>query len=468
MTIHLKRTSDNFVGERHRPAFHFTPPKNWMNDPNGLVHHNGEYHLFYQHNPFGREWGHMHWGHAVSRDLISWKHLPLALCEEEDGDTLMFSGSVVVDHLDSSGLSRSGAPAMVALYTANRGALTKNKIQTLNLAWSLDCGRTFEKNPGNPLIDLGSSKFGDPKVFWHEPSKRWIMVAIEGELQGKALFWGSANLFDWDILGEFGDQLTAPGIWECPDLFPLSVDGGKYHRWVLITSVVHPTPTGGTELSNIAFVGDFDGTSFVRDRSVPVRRIHHGQSYASATFNDVPDGRRLLMAWIPESADLRGQRVWTGAQTMPRELSLKQSYEGLVVSQLPASEIQMLRGTQTETPEGRELEISADFEATGSAPLGLEVLKGKGKGSPVRIGWDPIRAELFIICSEGHRVAAPLAPHNGRISLSILVDRSIIEVFANEGIVSLTAISYPNPDNYQTSWFGHPPLRMVGWPLHTR
>ncbi len=210
-----------------RPQFHFTPAKNFMNDPNGLVFLDGEYHLFYQHNPEGDRWGHMSWGHAVSRDLLRWEHLPLAMREE--GGIMIFSGSAVVDRANTSGLcGASGDACLIAIYTGHT-----EKRQTQNLAFSHDRGRTWTKYAGNPVIDLGRGDNRDPKVFWHAPTKRWVMVTVLAGPRKVRLF-SSIDLKTWTMLSEFGPAGATGGAWECPDLFPLPVDGNANEvRWVL-------------------------------------------------------------------------------------------------------------------------------------------------------------------------------------------------------------------------------------------
>ena len=248
--------------ERWRPQFHFTPERNWMNDPNGLVFYRGRYHLFYQHNPWSDRWGHMSWGHAVSRDLVHWEHRPVALWEENE--TMIFSGSAVVDWRNTSGLGRPGQPALVALYT---GHSTKRPHQTQHLAWSSDGGETWTKYVGNPVLDLGEADFRDPKVFWHEPTRRWIMV-VAWPPRRQVRFYASNDLRNWWHLGDFGPEGCTDGVWECPDLFPLVVEGvkGRSH-WVLVVSVSSGAPAGGSGIQY--FVGHFDGQRFSLDPSYP-------------------------------------------------------------------------------------------------------------------------------------------------------------------------------------------------------
>ncbi len=263
--------------EPWRPQFHFSPARNWMNDPNGLVFFAGEYHLFYQYNPFGDRWGHMSWGHAVSRDLVHWEHLPVALFEE--GGVMIFSGSAVVDWRNTSGFGRPGRPPLVAIYTGHH---TDKPRQNQHIAWSLDRGRTWTKYAGNPVLDIGEADFRDPKVFWHAPTRRWVMV-VAWPVQRKVRFYASPNLKEWTHLSDFGPAGSTAGIWECPDLFPLPVQrdrpgdpressraerpASRTSRWVLIVNVGSGAPAGGSGCQY--FVGDFDGTRFRLDPSYP-------------------------------------------------------------------------------------------------------------------------------------------------------------------------------------------------------
>jgi sucrose-6-phosphate hydrolase SacC (GH32 family) len=244
--------------EPFRPQFHFTPEKNWMNDPNGMVFYEGEYHLFYQYNPFGDKWGHMSWGHAVSPDMVHWKHLPLALAEE-DG-VMIFSGSAVVDWKNSSGFGQAGKPPLVAIYTGYRAS---DNLQFQCIAYSNDKGRTWTKYPGNPVINLNSKDFRDPKVQWHEPTQRWIMT-VSLSVEHKVRFYGSTNLKEWTLLSEFGPAGATSGVWECPDLFELRVEGTNEKRWVLVVNIGSGSVAGGS--GGQYFVGQFDGTRFVAEQ----------------------------------------------------------------------------------------------------------------------------------------------------------------------------------------------------------
>ncbi|MEU8470278.1 GH32 C-terminal domain-containing protein [Streptomyces sp. NPDC029006] len=244
--------------ETYRPQFHFTPEKNWMNDPNGLVYYKGEYHLFYQYNPNGTSWGDMSWGHAVSKDLVHWKELPLAL--SYDDKEMVFSGSAVVDWGNTTGFGTKKNPPMVAIYTSYSKT---TGIQAQSIAYSTDRGRTWTKYQGNPVIDIGSKDFRDPKVQWYAPTKSWLMT-VSMSAEHKVRFYSSKNLKDWKLLSEFGPSGAMGGVWECPDLFPLVVDGNKKKiKWVLVVNINPGGIAGGSAAQY--FVGDFDGKKFTAD-----------------------------------------------------------------------------------------------------------------------------------------------------------------------------------------------------------
>jgi len=244
--------------EPYRPQFHYTPAKNWMNDPNGLVYFKGEYHLFYQHNPDGNDWGNMSWGHAVSSDLVHWKELPLAIPHDEN--EMVFSGSAVIDYQNTTGFGSKANPAMVAVYTSAR---RDRPGQDQALAYSLDRGRTWTKYEGNPVLDLDNEEFRDPKVQWHAPTKSWLMTVVKAT-ERKVAFYSSKDLKEWTHLSDFGPQGAVGGVWECPDLFPLPVDGNtKKRKWVLVVSLNPGHLYGGSGTQY--FLGDFDGTTFTPD-----------------------------------------------------------------------------------------------------------------------------------------------------------------------------------------------------------
>lgn len=257
--------------ERYRPQYHFTPARNWMNDPNGLVFYEGEWHLFYQYNPLGNTWGHMSWGHAVSRDLVHWQHLPVALAEENG--IMIFSGSAVVDWKNTSGFGQGGRPPLVAIYTGAREG-----HQAQYLAYSTDRGRSWTKYAGNPVLDIGSGEFRDPKVFWYEPQQKWVMVLVKA-MERKVSFYASKDLKQWSHLSDFGPAGAVGGVWECPDLFELPIEGEPGQtRWVLDVDLNPGAIAGGS--GGQYFIGHFDGTRFTAEASGSTPALPQGEPVA--------------------------------------------------------------------------------------------------------------------------------------------------------------------------------------------
>jgi fructan beta-fructosidase len=293
--------------EQYRPQFHYTPARNWMNDPNGLVFYRGEYHLYYQYNPSGITWGNISWGHAVSTDLVHWRELPVAI--PQDDTEYVFSGSVVVDKDNTSGFGTRDNPPLVAIYTS---AFKASGIQAQSLAYSTDGGRTFTKYAGNPVIDIGSHNFRDPKVFWYEPSHTWLMV-VALSADRKVRFYSSPDLKTWTALSDFGPAGAVEGVWEVPDLFPLAVDGNRHNvKWVLVVNLNPGAIAGGSGAQY--FTGQFDGTRFTSDDpptytppSGTVLADFEGSSYAPWT---VTSGTAFGSA--PAQGMLPGQGPVTG------------------------------------------------------------------------------------------------------------------------------------------------------------
>jgi sucrose-6-phosphate hydrolase SacC (GH32 family) len=440
-----------------RPRFHFTPARNFMNDPNGLVFDGGEYHLFYQHNPFGEKWGHMSWGHAVSTDLLHWKHLPVALREEHG--VMIFSGSVVADPEDTSGLCRArtaGASCLVAVYTGHG-----HEKQTQNLAFSTDRGRTWTKYGGNPVLDLGLKDFRDPKVLWHGPTRRWIMVTVLPD-QHKVRFFGSPDLKRWEALSDFGPAGATGGVWECPDLFPLPVDGdARAERWVLDVDLNPGGLMGGS--GGQYFVGTFDGTRFVNDNPPETTLwVDYGKDfYASLSFSDIPasDGRRLWMGWMSNwlYANEEPTSPWRGVQSVPRELRLRKGSDGIRLAQRPVRELQALRvsAKPAVVVDAGSLPPAADIEleVRRGTPGGAGVRLTSAVGEQVTIGVAGEPPELFVDRRRSRatpfheaypgRHAGPVRWREDRVTLRILFDRTTLEVFANDGETVISERVYP-------------------------
>lgn len=450
--------------ERYRPQFHFTSPRNWINDPNGLVHYRGEYHLFYQHNPFGDKWGHMSWGHAVSKDLLHWQHLPVAIPENPAG-FMIFSGTVVVDSENTSGLSNSKNPSdkscLVAVYTAHSGS---EKPQKQHLAYSNDRGRTWTQYARNPVLDVAKKDFRDPKIFRYH--NRWIMV-VALPTEHKVSFYESADLLKWTYLSDFGPEGKTDEIWECPDLYELPVKGhaNGLKKWVLQLS---------TQSSMQYFTGDFDGKTFRNDNpKETILRLDYGPDmYAAIIYNNPPDNRRISLGWMNSWQYPDGPTSpWRGAMTIPRTHTLQSFPEGIRLIQKPIVELNTLRtnmlSMKNTTLEqvnamirerrirSKTVEIIVELEPKSAADIGLLVRKSNSEET--RIGFQTADSTLFVDRTKSGDVAfnpkfpgrysTKLAPVNGRIKLRILVDWSSVEVFGNDGLKALTCLVFPQPDS---------------------
>jgi fructan beta-fructosidase len=437
-----------------------------MNDPNGLVFFDGEYHLFYQHNPFGEVWGHMSWGHAVSRDLLHWEHLPIAL-HEEDG-VMIFSGSAVVDWQNTSGFGTPGNPPLVAIYTGH-----SETEQNQNIAYSTDRGRTWNRYEGNPVIAIGTKDFRDPKVFWHEPTRRWIMVTVLSDLY-QVRFDASTDLRHWTHLSSFGPAGATDGHWECPDLFELPVEGEPGTRkWVLKLDALKGT---GAQY----FIGDFDGTRFINDAAEDVvKRVDYGSDfYAAQSWSDEPHGRRIWIAWMnnwPYANDIPAS-PWRGLFSIPRQLSLRRFPDGLRLGQEPIEELRELTksiyfaenatiasvNAQVATLElDLAGEIKVQFTLGTATEFGLRLCTGDGEETV--IGCDVQSRELFLDRQRAgdssfsdqfaavHR--APLNTDGGKISLHIFLDSCSIEVFADGGATVISDLIFPHSQHVKLEFY---------------
>ena len=433
-----------------RPQYHFSPAKNWTNDPNGLVYYKGEYHLFYQHNPFGDKWGHMSWGHAVSRDMVHWQHLPVALAEENG--IMIFSGSVVVDP-NTSGLCVAGAPdCLVAIYTGH----TETK-QAQHIAVSNDRGRTWTKFTGNPVLDLNLKDFRDPKVFWHGPGKYWVMVVSLPD-QHKVRLYKSANLKSWELMSEFGPAGSTAGNWECPDLFSLPVEGKPGERkWMLSVNIMPGGPQGGS--ANQYFVGDFDGVRFTNANgaNVTLWADYGADFYASTSFSDIPamDGRRMWIGWLSNwlYANDEPTSPWRGLQSFPRVLSYRETPEGLRLAQRPIVELKRLRRSPihltnvTLDEANRKLAAfhgqSYEIEVNGAAEVHLlkDAQHETAVGLADTVHIDRLHSGNIDFNKDFAKPHPSVAARNRRIR--IFVDHSVVEVFANDGMTVLTDRVFP-------------------------
>lgn len=446
--------------EQYRPQFHFTPATNWCNDPNGLVYNNGIYHLFYQHNPFGNVWGHMTWGHATSTDLIHWKHLPIAIPEEKD--TMIFSGTCVVDKKNTSGFGKNGKIPMVAVYTAH----IENVNQSQHIAYSLDEGVTWTKYNHNPILDLHKKDFRDPKIFWYEPKKYWVMalmLPVEHIMQ----LYSSANLKDWKHLSDFGPAGDTSGVWECPDLTQVPLEGmpGK-KKWLLQMSM---------NATMQYFVGEFDGVHFKNENSATqiVRPDYGPDYYAAIAYNQLPAAHLpTAIGWINNwyYANDIPTTPWKSAMSMPRTLSVKKENGQWVLLQQPVKKVNQLRnkgiviaGGAVEN-EKKLLVTGTQFEmelsltpAAGTTTCGIRI--ATGNNTYFEIGYDAAKKIVYTDRSKTtatdfnsnykkmSRSETKVNLKKGAVKFRIFFDNSIAEVFVNDGEAVLTSQFYTDKTN---------------------
>lgn len=449
--------------EDYRPIYHFTPKANWMNDPNGLVYHNGLYHLFFQYYPGSTKWGPMHWGHATSHDLISWKEQPIALYPDSLG--YIFSGSVVVDSNNTSGFGREGKIPLVAIFTHHHPDGEKNgrkDYQVQSLAFSLDEGKTWTKYSNNPVLkNPGIADFRDPKVSWYAPSKKWIMTLATKD---RITFYSSPDLKEWKKESEFGESSGAHGgVWECPDLLSFDLDGRKV--WVLLVSINPGAPNGGSGTQY--FVGEFDGnkfTSFAQDS----KWMDPGtDNYAGVTFFNT--GRKvILMGWM--SNWQYGQdvptKVWRSANTLPRELSVARVGDSIYLASKPIEEVKKLFTKDIvikKPPTGRNLLQGTVAEKNPGAyrilisrmpAKDFSIVLANEEGNELIVGFDAAARSYFVDRRKSGKVDfepgfAKKIPGRrvsdaATIDLELYIDVASVELFADNGLNVMTAIFFPD------------------------
>jgi len=473
-TAHLSAQSTPAPTPQWRPVYHYTPLKNWTNDPNGLIYLHGQYLLYNQYNPFDYKWGHMSWGHAVSKDLVRWEHLAVAIPEIMGTDTtLRFSGSAVWDKNNSSGFCTSSKGCLVAIYTADQPAL---KRESQFIAYSNDEGRTFTNYAKNPVIDLHKRDFRDPNVIWLEHQQLWLMtVALPNE--HKVRFYGSHNLKDWDLLSEFGgDQGDTRKIWECPSLIPLPVDGDTSHiKWLLQVSSGNPDAATGMQY----FVGDFDGKTFTNNNSADSKLfVDYGSTYyAAIPWNNLPPGQHLMLGWLTPT-DVPTY-PWTGQMSIPRDLSLRTTTEGVRLFQEPAALIKNALGRLTHNRlveqknmavEDKEVDlkgkdhmsgntywITAELKIGSATEAGFRIAVKKDTSGRVLqetvIRYDVAHQRLYIDKTHSGQGREKMPVHyipirsaDSIVHLEILLDNSSLEVFAGNGESVFTTMIYPDSD----------------------
>lgn len=476
--------------EAFRPAIHYTAERNWLNDPNGLVRHKGLYHLFYQYNPDGNVWGNMSWGHASSQDLCIWTEHPLAIAGDIHED--IFSGSIVADMDNTSGFGSALTPPLVAIYTS---AFTELSVfaglQAQSLAYSLDDGFTWTKYEANPVLSRESAEFRDPKVFRFNGTSEsyWVMIAVEAQ-DRMVVLYKSANLRDWTYLSSFGPENASDGEWECPDLFPLPLDGDMDQlKWVLIVSLNPGGVAGGS--GGQYFVGTFDGVTFRSESTIP----KNGQAlslsefawldwgrdyYAAVSFSDVPGAKRIMIAWMNnwDYANDIPTSPWKSAMSLPRQVRLAtvegkprlvqeavDSADRPVSARYESDRMTIDRGTELLPVEawGQVLRIDAELRPGTADEVGLVVRGGQDEGT--FIGYNAISHSLVVNRMKSgyldfHRSfasveTAPVDLIDGVLRLRIYVDRSSVEVFAQGGIVTITDQIFPKPSSCEVALYAH-------------
>jgi fructan beta-fructosidase len=452
----------NMYDEQYRPQFHYRPKENWMNDPNGLVYSKGEYHLFYQYHPHSKVWGPMHWGHAVSKDLLHWEELPIALYPDELGQ--IFSGSAVIDKHNTSGLKTTDEDVLVAIFTHHGEDNEKQSI-----AYSNDSGRTWTKYKGNPVIsNPGLKDFRDPKVFWHEESQKWVMSLACGD---RIHFYGSPNLIDWDLLSTFGHEYGAHGgVWECPDLIQVSVDEENQKKWVLIVSINPGGPNAGSVVQY--FIGDFDGTIFnCNDDKKTIRWADFGRDfYAAVTWCNVSEP--TWIGWMSnwQYAKQVPTDPFRSVMSIPRKLKLRSHNSELKLVQIPIDlsslyEKTILRNEdvtiQSVGPKQIELSnlqvmVEATVKENKSSSFSLTL---RGEKEELQIIFDRLKQEVRVDRTySGHVsfseqfVSIDIMPLEECNDIKLIIDKTSIELFVNQGSSVITELFYPTEQMYTLEW----------------
>ena len=446
--------------EMFRPVYHHTPVYGWMNDPNGMFYKDGVYHLYFQYNPYGSVWGNMHWGHSTSTDLMHWNFEGCAIVPDAWG--AIFSGSCVVDHNNTAGF---GKGAVVAFYTSAK-ATPWGDVQSQSMAYSLDNGKTFTKYEGNPILTSSEKDFRDPKIFWYAPGKHWVMMLAVGQHME---IYSSVNLKEWKNESEFGAMQGAHGgVWECPDLVEIPVEGTREKKWVLICNLNPGGPFGGSAAQY--FVGSFDGKKFVNESPTQTKWMDWGKdNYATVTWNNAPDGRCIALGWMSnwQYANNVPTRQYRSANTLARDLTLYREGQELYLKSTPSSEVKKARGKKVSIPsfkvsEKHEMvnlfeekqgayEVEIVIQNAGASKIAFCLLNDKGE--KVSMYYDLNRKQFVMDRSESGKVdfskdfpAVTVAPVNvdKELTLRLFVDRSSIEAFGEDGKFVMTNLVFPS------------------------
>jgi len=473
-----KKPKDIVLDEVYRPEFHFTPKKNWMNDPNGMFYLDGNYHLFFQHYPDSAVWGPMHWGHAVSKDLVSWEELEIALYPDSLG--YIFSGSAVIDTSNTSGFGKDGQTPVVAIFTYHNMDAEKAGApvyQSQGLAYSLDGGKKWTKYENNPVLKSpGLKDFRDPKVIWDEKRQQWLMTLATYE---KTMFYASKDLKSWTFLSDFGKNYGAHGgVWECPDLFPIKVEGAEEEKWVLLQSLNPGGANGGSGTQY--FVGDFDGKKFVLDpkfemqlKSGPQWVDFGRDNYAGVTWSGIPekDGRRIFIGWMSnwDYANQVPTNTWRSALTLARTLNLRKTDKGYKLFSMPVQEIEKYYGKtidkkdlsvkdETVLLQRAEIDLNAAF-------IDLDLAGLKNERYELRF-YNNLNEYISLVIDNEKQIfsfdrthagitgfsekfantvsVAPFEDRYEKLNVKIWLDKASIEIFIDEGDYVMTEIFFMN------------------------
>ena len=441
--------------EKFRPVYHFSPAYGWMNDPNGMFYKDGVYHLFYQHNPYGSMWGNMHWGHATSTDLVTWEHHGDAISPDALGT--IFSGSCVVDKDNTAGF---GAGAVIAFYTS------ASDRQVQSMAYSLDNGKTFKKYARNPILTSTQRDFRDPKVIWHEDTKKWIMVLAVGQ---EMEIYSSADLKNWTLESKFGEgQGAHGGVWECPDLFELPVEGTELKKWVLVCNLNPGGPFGGSATQY--FVGTFDGKRFVNESPAVTKWMDWGKDhYATVTWSDAPDNRRIAIAWMSnwQYANDVPTSQYRSPNSVPRDLSLFAVGDGIYLQSAPSPELLKLRDiskkrsfrvngirTVKELVPGNEgaYEIELAIRNQHADVIGFRLYNDKGEEVDMQYDMKEKKFSMDrrksgdVGFNENFPMLTWTAIEDGKeeLKLRLYVDKSSVEAFGDGGRFAMTNQVFPS------------------------
>ena len=459
----FSQTENPYLGnytEPFRPAFHFTPQANWMNDPNGLVYFNGKYHLFYQYNPKDIIWGPMHWGHAESKDLLHWNHLPIALYPDSLG--MIFSGSIVIDKENTAGF---GLNAMVAIFTLHKNELLNQEysyFENQGIAYSLDEGRTWAKYIGNPVLNnLGEKDFRDPKVFWNPEIAKWNMVLAVGE---RIKIFTSTNLKNWNFESDFkpiNDEKIL-GVWECPDLIKIKANNPNIEKWVMLINHGNKAPNGGS--GTRYFVGNFDGKVFSNEQKA--NWLDYGTDYyAGVTFSNVQNDKKIILSWMSnwKYAQKTPTKVWRSSMTLPRELGLIFKKDTWYLTQKIVHQFSSIKKNVLDVKNQKTPYIKQNLDLSQT-----EILFDLDKTQNLEIEFKNKKAEVFSIILKDNLLITDRSKsgiidfsdvftkiqkmplQNWKIfNIQLVLDKSSVEILLNDGLFSMTNLFFPN-ENYST------------------